>query len=68
MADQPRFLRLPQVLARTGLSRSSMYDRLKSGSFPAGYKLGPGARSVGFLESDITAWIEAQVQRSRPRS
>ena len=31
---QVRFLRLPEVLARTGLSRSTVYVRLEQGRFP----------------------------------
>ena len=31
---QVRFLRLPEVLARTGLSRSTIYVRLDQGRFP----------------------------------
>lgn len=48
-------LRLPAVKARTGLSRSSIYLRIKRGNFPAPFAL--GARSVGWLESEVVAWI-----------
>lgn len=56
-----RILRLPQVRARTGLSRSALYERIREGSFPRQIPLGP--RSVGWLEADIEAWIEKQVAR-----
>jgi len=56
-------LRLKQVKARTGLARSTLYERIKAGEFPAQVSL--GARAVGWLESDIEAWIGAQVERSR---
>lgn len=62
-------LRSKQVLARTGLSRSTLYQKLdkKSAhfdpSFPTQVKL--GANSVGWIESEITAWIESRVQASR---
>ena len=56
-------LRLSDVKARTGLARSTIYDRIKTGSFPAQVSL--GARAVGWLESDIEAWISGQVKRSR---
>jgi prophage regulatory protein len=56
-------LRLKQVKARTGLARSTLYERIKAGGFPRQVSL--GARAVGWLESDVEAWIAAQVERSR---
>ena len=56
-------LRLPHVKARTGLSRSTIYLRIKAGEFPAQVSLGP--RAVGWLETDIERWITTQVERSR---
>lgn len=51
-------LRLPQVKSRCGLSRSSIYARVKEGVFPAPVSL--GARAIGWVESEVTAWIEAR--------
>ncbi|MBE0624409.1 MAG: AlpA family transcriptional regulator [Burkholderiales bacterium] len=56
-------LRLTTVKARTGLSRSTIYLRIRTGEFPAQVSLGP--RAVGWLEEDIERWIAAQVERSR---
>ena len=56
-------LRLTQVKARTGLSRSTIYQRIKAGEFPTQVSLGP--RAVGWLEAEIERWIEARVERSR---
>lgn len=58
MADD--ILRLPQVIARTGLSRSSIYSRINDQTFPQPMRLG-GRRAVGFLSSEIDAWIAQQV-------
>ncbi len=55
-----RILRLPSVIDRTGLSRSSIYLRISEGSFPAAIPLGP--RCVGWVESEIDSWIETQIQ------
>jgi prophage regulatory protein len=55
----PRFLRLPEVRQRVPYSRPTIYRLVKSGDFPKPYNL--GARAVAWLESDITAWIEARV-------
>ena len=63
-AQKDRLLRRPAVQDRTGLGRSSMYERIKSGTFPSPIRLAPG-RAVGWLESDIDSWIEHQVTQSR---
>ena len=56
-------LRLPSVKARTGLSRSTIYLRVSDGSFPSPISL--GARSVGWVESDIEEWISHKIRQSR---
>lgn len=56
-------LRIGHVKARTGLARSTIYELIKAGDFPAQVAL--GVRAVGWLESDIEAWIAKQVERSR---
>ncbi len=58
-----RILRLPEVKRRTGLSRTTIYERIKTGVFPKHISL--GARSVGWLEHEIEAWIATRVQVSR---
>ena len=64
-ARPPRFLRLSTVMERTGLSRSTIYERIDQGGFPRQMALGP--RSVGWLESDISAWIEERVSESKSK-
>ncbi len=56
-------LRLPAVIAGTGLSRSSIYARVADGSFPQPISL--GGRAIGWLESEINDWIETQIAASR---
>lgn len=56
-------LRLPQVKARTGLSRSTIYARIAQGSFPKPVQLG-GPRAVGWVEAQIDHWIARQIDRS----
>ena len=53
-------LRLKNVKNRTGISRSSIYLKVSEGTFPRQVSL--GARSVGWLESDINDWIAGRVQ------
>jgi prophage regulatory protein len=55
--------RLPAVKAVTGLSRSTIYLKISKNEFPAPISL--GARAVGWLESDINAWLDEKVKASR---
>ena len=59
----PRILRLPLVRERTGLSRSSIYLRISEGRFPKPISL--GERAVGWLESEITEWLNRRIEASR---
>lgn len=56
-------LRLPTVRARTGFSRSSLYSMISKGTFPKPVSL--GARAVGWIEQEVTDWIEQRIQQSR---
>jgi prophage regulatory protein len=56
-------VRLPQVKAQTGLSRSTIYQLMADGNFPKSIALGP--RAVGWLASDIDDWIDARIAASR---
>jgi prophage regulatory protein len=56
-------LRLPAVKSRTGLSRSSIYAKVRSGEFPQPISI--GIRSIGWIESEIQQWIVDCVKASR---
>ncbi len=58
-----RFLRLPEVRSRTGLSRSTIYMRLELGRFPRPVSL--GERAVGWIEAEVEAWIRERVEERR---
>ena len=58
-----RILRLPNVLDRTGLSRSTVYLRVTEGRFPRPVSL--GARAVGWIETEVEEWIARQIEVSR---
>ena len=58
-----KILRLPIVLDRTGLSRSTVYQRVTEGSFPRPVSL--GARAVGWIETEVEEWIASQIEVSR---
>jgi prophage regulatory protein len=56
-------LRLARVISRTGLSRSTIYQRIEEGKFPAQINL--GAHSVGWIEAEIDEWISSRIAKSR---
>jgi prophage regulatory protein len=55
--------RLPEVINKTGLSRSSIYLRMSNGEFPKSISL--GGRAVGWLESDINEWLEQCIEATK---
>jgi prophage regulatory protein len=61
--DNERALRLRQVSQLTGLGRSMIYQMQAEGRFPQRIKLGD--RSVGWLESEVRAWLATRVETSR---
>jgi len=50
-----RFLRLPEVIARVGLRRSAIYQRMSEGRFPRSRSLGP--KCVVWVEAEIDDWM-----------
>jgi prophage regulatory protein len=63
MDNSEKIIRLAAVKDRCGLSRSSIYLRISSGDFPTPVRLGP--KSIGFVDSEISAWIAARIDASR---
>lgn len=62
---RPRaLLRLPQVRAATGLSRTTIYElERKDSSFPK--RVAIGARSVGWHSDEIESWCDARPRKAR---
>ncbi len=50
-------IRLPEVLSTTGLSRPTVYRKVKDGTFPQPLRL--GAAAVGWLLHEVEQWITA---------
>jgi prophage regulatory protein len=60
-------LRIKDVKQRTGLCTSAIYQLKLAGKFPKPIRL--GGNSVGWLEHEVDAWIEARVaERDQPRT
>lgn len=51
---QPLFLRIPEVVRITGLSRSSIYVMIAKRSFPKPCRI--STRAVGWLYADLELW------------
>ena len=67
-----RILRRTKVELRTGLSRSSIYAKMRQNpKRPGDYDptfpkpISVGAKAVGWIEAEIVAWLTAQVEKSR---
>lgn len=57
-----KILRRDAVEQLTGLSRSTIYSMMKEGSFPQSVRL--GKRAVGWLESELHAWLTSRKQEA----
>lgn len=51
-----QILKLPAVMARTGLGRSTVFAKIKANQFPRMFKL--GARASGWDAEEIGIWIQ----------
>ncbi|WP_154203343.1 helix-turn-helix transcriptional regulator [Vibrio harveyi] len=55
-----KFLRLKDVMEKTGLSKSAIYSKIKEGEFPVSVPI--GSRTVAWVESDVEEWLQWRVQ------
>jgi prophage regulatory protein len=65
MPEPDRIIRLETVLARTGLSRSTLYRKIAEGTFPAQIKI--SINGAGWRESEINRWIDNPVAWRKER-
>ena len=59
---QDRMLRPTEVMARTGLSRTTIWRRVRAGKFPPPVVL--GEQSIGWPESIIDEWCDSRPRRT----
>lgn len=59
-------LRLPAVLKITGVSRSLIYQQITDGLWPKPIRI--SNRSVGWLETEVQALVQARVANLSPAS
>ena len=53
-------LRMPAVMARVGLCKVSIYAAIKQSGFPQPVPL--SGRSVGWVESEVEAWLRRRAE------
>ena len=61
--DDPVLIRLPVVMYICALSRSCIYEAIKSGTFPAPVKL--NGRPSAWIKQEVQNWVRAQIRASR---
>ena len=69
-SPQKRFIRLPEVLTRTGFGRTTIYRKMEDGSFPRSVKLGGpledpnvfDSRAIAWIEDEVEQWIESRIE------
>src|SRR5690554_6357903 len=55
-----------EVLARTTLANSTLYELMRAGKFPQSVQIGP--RSVAWIEEEVDAWIESRIEAARGKA
>ena len=69
-SPQKRFIRLPEVLTRTGYGRTTIYRKMEDGSFPRSVKLGGppidpnvfDSRAIAWIEDEVEQWIDSRIE------
>ena len=67
---QKKFIRLPEVLSRTGYGRTTIYRKMEDGSFPRSVKLGGppidpnvfDSRAIAWIEDEVEQWIDSRIE------
>ncbi|MEB0949541.1 helix-turn-helix transcriptional regulator [Citrobacter sedlakii] len=59
-------IRLPEVIKRTGVSRTTIYRLIHKNSFPSPIKI--SEKTIAFVESEVNDWIEKLIHSSRNKA
>jgi len=54
-----RILRIKEVIKKTSIGRTKLYEMMESGDFPGSIKL--GAKSVGWVDTEVEEWIQSRI-------
>lgn len=64
--EKPVFLRCKEVVARTGLARTTIYAMARAGKFPAPIPLTDSPRpAVAWLESEVDEFLRNRINAAR---
>jgi len=59
----PVFIGSAEVCRRSGLSRSTIWRRMRDGSFPQSVRISKGR--VAWIEAEIDAWCKERIKSAR---
>ncbi|WP_375751122.1 helix-turn-helix transcriptional regulator [Enterobacter roggenkampii] len=54
------FIRLPEVMRRTGYSKAWLYRLINQNRFPKPVKI--GLRAIAFVEGEVDDWITQRIE------
>ena len=57
--NQPRTMRMKQLVSYTSFSRSHIYQKIEEGEFPPGHMISPGIRA--WEKSEIDNWLDKKM-------
>jgi prophage regulatory protein len=57
--SEKRILKIAEVSALTGVSKTMVYYKIARGEFPRQISLGSGAKASGWRSEEIDAWIDS---------
>jgi len=60
-----QILRMPDLIAKVGMSRPTIDRLARAGAFPKPIPLGKGTRALGWFEHEIDAWLDERAAVSR---
>jgi len=61
--ERHKFLRIKQVMDCTAIGRSSIYNKVKQGTFPPPIRLPGEQRCTFWTEKSVQDWMQAQIDQ-----
>lgn len=61
MEANERFIRLDELISKTGLGRSTIYRMMDNGEFPKPISL--TSNKVAWLQSEVNNWMQSKVEQ-----
>ena len=61
MNEKDQVIRIKKVIHISGVCRTRLYELMADGAFPLQFKLGEGARAVGWSENEVQEWVNKRI-------